>query len=103
MKKLLSIFTILILLTSCVAPYASSGPGFLVTSTIEGQSATDNIKLERTGESCQVSVLGLFAVGDSSIEAAKINGMITQVGTVDRSYFGLLGLFGKTCLIVKGN
>lgn len=56
----------------------------------------------KTGEACASSILGLIAVGDASISAAKTAGGITQVAHVDHDDFGILGLYASSCTIVVG-
>lgn len=63
-------------------------------------SATD---ASRTGQSCAINVLGIVAIGDASIDAAKKNGDIKNVASVDHDSLNVLNLFAKFCTVVKGN
>lgn len=101
-KKIAISLALLATITACSGPLSSSGVGFLVTNTIEGQAANNDVKISKKGESCQYTILGLVATGNSSVKEAKAQGHIKRVATIDRSYFGVLGLFGKSCLIVRG-
>lgn len=56
----------------------------------------------KTGEACVVSILGVVALGDGSIEAAKKEGGITQVASVDHAVFSVLGVYGNVCTRVTG-
>jgi len=56
----------------------------------------------KTGEACAMSILGLIAIGDASLSAAKAAGGITQIAHVDHDIFSVLGLYGKTCTIAVG-
>lgn len=56
----------------------------------------------KTGEACASSILGLIAVGDASLKAAKADGGITQVAHVDHDSFSILGLYASSCTIVVG-
>ncbi len=56
----------------------------------------------KTGEACAMSILGLIALGDASISAAKAAGGIAQVAHVDHDIFSILGIYGKTCTVVVG-
>ena len=103
MKKFLLLFFLLSSITACTTPMSSSGAGWILTSTLEGQSANNGVEINKKGESCQISILGLVASGNSSVKEAKEDGHIKNIATIDRSYFGILGLFGKSCLIVQGN
>lgn len=69
-----------------------------------GQFATENTAATKTGTACQSSVLGLVAQGDASIEAAKKDGGITKVSSIDSSSTNVVfGIYNKYCTIVKGN
>jgi hypothetical protein len=56
----------------------------------------------KTGQSCASSILGVVAIGDASISAAKAAGGITQVAHVDHDLFSILGVYATTCTIVVG-
>jgi hypothetical protein len=101
MKKLLLVL-MLSTLSGCAFPLTSAGPGFLFTNTKEGVSVNNEVKAERSGEACQINIIGLIAVGDASIEAAKNKSGILSVAAVNRSFFGILGIFSQACTIVSG-
>ena len=103
MRRFLLLILLLSSITACTTPMSRSGTGFIITNTLEGQSANNGVEITRKGESCQMSILGLVASGNSSVKEAKENGHIKNISTIDRSYFGILGLFGRSCLIVQGN
>ncbi len=105
MKKLILIVTSLILLTSCARTQSGVSSAFFVTSwndTVSG--AVDNsVIVEKTGEACAINILGIAAIGDSSVEAAKKAGRIDKVAFVDTKYLGILGsVFQQGCTVVKG-
>ena len=56
----------------------------------------------KTGVAECRSVLGLVAVGDCSIDAAKKNGGITKVNHVDMDVMNILGIYGTYRVIVSG-
>ena len=56
----------------------------------------------RTGVAECRSLLGLVAVGDCSIEAAKKNGGITKVNHIDMDVMNILGIYGSYKVIVSG-
>ena len=57
----------------------------------------------KTGQACATSYLGLWASGDTSIEAAKKNGGITEVATVEERFKHiLLGVKADYCTVVTG-
>ncbi len=57
---------------------------------------------DRKAEACATSILGLFATGDASIEAAKMNGRIATITSVDYKTNQVLGFYAKTCTIISG-
>ncbi len=56
----------------------------------------------RRGVSESVAVLGLFAWGDASVEAATQNGGIRSPKHIDYEYFNFLGLYQKFTTVVHG-
>jgi len=66
--------------------------------------ATDsNEKPNKIGRSSARSILGLYAVGDASIEAAAKNAGITRIHHVDYQSETTLGLVAEFTVIVYGN
>ena len=57
----------------------------------------------KEGKACAESILGLLARGDASVRAAKENGKITEVISVDHSARNLLNIVGEWCTIVRGH
>ncbi len=70
-----------------------SGP---VTGTCAGTGS-------KVGKATTTSYLGLWAEGDASIEAAKKNGGITTVSSVDVSVDSILGIVNTYTTTVRGN
>jgi hypothetical protein len=65
-----------------------------------GSSAPGELK---QGKACADSILGLLARGDASVRAAKENGNISEVTSVDHSARNLLNIVGEWCTIVRGH
>ena len=81
--------------------------GVLGTEVIWGDIATAEKGSPAPGElkegkACAESILGLLARGDASVRAAKENGKITEVISVDHSARNLLNIVGEWCTIVRG-
>lgn len=57
----------------------------------------------KTGQACATSILGVVALGDATVAAAKQAGGITNVSHVDHDNFGVLGVYAKTCTVVVGD
>lgn len=80
--------------------------GVLGTEVIWGDIATGETTDPATmkeGKACAESILGLLARGDASVRAAKQNGNITEVTSVDHSARNLLNVVGEWCTIVRGH
>ncbi len=81
--------------------------GVLGTEVIWGDIATAEAGSPsaaplKEGKACAESILGLLARGDASVRAAKQNGKITEVISVDHSARNLLNIVGEWCTIVRG-
>ena len=86
-------------LSSC----ASYGPmGWVYSGGTTGISANNDVKPNKRGEACVISVLAIASGGDASIGAAKANGGITKVASVDYDVMNVLGVYGQYCTVVKG-
>jgi len=81
--------------------------GVLGTEVIWGDIATGKAgsatPTSKEGKACAESILGLLARGDASVRAAKENGGITEVTSVDHSARNFLNIVGEWCTIVKGH
>jgi len=79
--------------------------GVMGTEVIWGDVATDDATVpgtEKQGKACAESILGLIARGDASVRAAKANGGITKVTTIDHSARNFFGIVGEWCTLVRG-
>lgn len=57
----------------------------------------------KAGEACATGILGLFAFGDASLDAAKKAGGITDVHSTEFKNFQVLGIYQQACTQVHGN
>lgn len=89
-------------LTACQIVYSPMA-GTTFNETKYGNIATDEAVATKEGKACGQSILGWVATGDASIVAAKANGGITKVSSVDHYAKNILGILGEWCTIVKGN
>lgn len=78
--------------------------GVLGTEVIWGDVAGKTAEADtiKQGKACAHSILGLLAEGDASVRAAKENGGITEVSSVDHSARNLLNIVGEWCTLVRG-
>ena len=77
--------------------------GTTFNETKYGNIATAESDTSKEGKACGTSILGAVAQGDASIVAAKANGGITKVTSVDHYAKSILGIYGEWCTIVKGH
>ena len=101
--KLLAPLALLALTTGCATTGLNSQIGnALIGDYTESQAVTSNSGASKKGEACATNILGVYASGDASIAAAKRNGNITKVASVDTSTFTVATFYGKVCTIVRG-
>lgn len=100
-NALFVLMTAAVLFTGC-ASVAPQG-GLIFHDVKYPVTATSLSEGTKRGEACTNSVLGLVGSGDASIEAAKRNGGITKVTSVDANSWSLLFFYNKFCTIVHGN
>lgn len=98
MKKLfiLPLAATAVFLSSCTAPVG------LVYSDINLPSGISSAPGKKIGKSQSKSYFALVATGDSSVEAAKNNGGITAVSSIDTKVENILGV-AKYTTTVTGN
>lgn len=108
----LPIFTIGVLALStavgCAAPIYPGGALYTNTrrpdplTRIEGQGM-DKVG-KKAGKACSTGILGLFAWGDASLDAAKKSAGITDVHAVDHeTHVVLLGAYFEACTVISGS
>jgi hypothetical protein len=56
----------------------------------------------KEGKACVTSYLGVFAMGDASVEAAAANGGITRVQSVEALINARI-VMGTYCTVVRGS
>ncbi len=100
MKKLILACAVCVLLSACAHPPSSTGYA-LFQRTTNAESVAEG-RITKTGTACSENFLGIVAVGDSSITAAKRDGGIRNAVVVDYTIDHIF-LYGKRCTIVKGN
>lgn len=91
-----------IITTGCATAVSPVGNGALFTSVKGPVNATTSTGISKSGQSCATNILGLIAVGDSSISTAKEKADISKVANIDHQSTTVLGLFSNYCTIVEG-
>ena len=89
-------------LVGCASANSRNGHGLLYTDVSDSVTVTANAGMSKVGKSCAVNVLSLLSIGEMSADAAKREGSITRVASVDFTNTSVLGLFVKTCTFVRG-
>ena len=101
-KVIVSAAALACLATSgCVGLSARTGVAAVMVQT-EAGNATSAAGSSKEGKACSQNILGIVALGDSSVASAKTTGGITTVSSVDYKYLNVLGFYGRVCAIVKG-
>ncbi|RLA24938.1 MAG: TRL-like protein family [Gammaproteobacteria bacterium] len=98
--KALCVAGAVLTMTGC----ASSIPIGVVVTDVELPitATTSSSSAPKVGEASCVSYVMVYAKGDCSIEAAKKNGKITTVTSVDWHYDTILGIINNYKVIVHG-
>lgn len=99
MKKLLILGVVSLMLTACVTPSTEVGIA-LVEETVQPMLISAESG-KREGRACAENFFGIFLKGDMSIEAAKRNGGITKVASVNKEIRSYI-VYAEVCTVVTG-
>ena len=99
MKKTMLAVAGALLLGACATPSTEVGIA-LFSDTVQPLMVTGNTGT-KVGRACGKNILGLFITGDMSVEAAKKDGKITQVASVNKEVKGY-AIFAEVCTVVTG-
>jgi len=103
--KVVSVLGVMLLVTGCSAWPKAGNNGAFYTKVSSPVAAFQNDRSEplRYGQACSSSILGLYASGDTSIAAARRNGSIDNVVTIEEQFkHVLLGSYAQYCVVVGG-
>lgn len=106
MKKLLSIAIVALALTGCTtAPFMPSIGALYSNNKAPLQLEYNNTDLgHKVGQASSHSFIGLFAFGDTSVQAAAKDGNIKVIKHTDYEFTNVFfGLFTKTTVYVYGD
>ncbi len=101
MKNLFVCLVATVCISGC-AMVSAPVSGMISTSVKAPITATSNAQGSKEGTSVCKSILGLFAFGDCSVEAAVIDGQISEISTIDAKSFSILGIYSSYTTIVTG-
>ena len=101
MKKLILLLLIFFNFNCAVGPVS----GLIYTNNeYAGEVNPDNsIPIIAEARGCQISLFGIFSVGDSSAGQIAFNNGIQRIATIDHSVFSILQIaFVRNCTIITG-
>jgi len=103
--RVLTVSLLVIMMWGCATSSPVTG---IVTSTthsgLGSAGVVDNaVPITKEGRSKCISVLGIYAYGDCSVEAAKANGGIKNVQSVSHETSGIAFFYHRYSTIVKGD
>lgn len=99
MKKVFVLAGASLMLAACATPSTQVGNALFMQTT-QPLMATGSTGT-KVGKACGKNILGIYISGDMSVEAAKKNGRITQVASVDKEVKGY-AVYAEVCTIVTG-
>ncbi|RDU62273.1 TRL-like family protein [Helicobacter sp. MIT 14-3879] len=101
MKKLAIVSILLGLFFAGCGSVQSPVSGFVYTGVKAPINSTAE-KGSKTGKAVCTSILGIAAYGDCSVDAAKKDGKISKVSSIDHESFSVLGIYSTFTTIVTG-
>ena len=101
-RKALVVPCLALMLTGC-AMVAAPVNGYFYSDVKGPAGATSNTTCSKVGKSTCSSILGLFASGDASIDAAAKAGGITKIHHVDYQSYSVIGIYATFTTIVYGD
>ncbi len=99
MRKAILLVAGALLLGACATPSTEVGIA-LFSDTVQPLMVTGNTGT-KVGRACGKNILGLFITGDMSVEAAKKDGKITQVASVNKEVKSY-AVYAEVCTVVTG-
>lgn len=89
-------------LSACAAVYSPVGNGALFTDVRGPVEAENGVTASKIGRACAHNILGLAAYGDASIAAAKKEGGVEQIASIDHDSLSVLSVYSRFCTQVRG-
>ena len=100
MKKTMFVLGAALFLGACATPSTEVGVA-LFNDTVQPLMVTGNSGATKVGRACAKNYLGLVITGDMSVEAAKKDGKITQVTSIDKEVKSY-AIYAEVCTVVRG-
>ncbi len=96
----LTVFT-LVIITGC--GFVADGPfGWVYTNNTVPITVGTSKTGSKSGKSCVYSFFGGLSIGNASIDKAMEDGEITEIYTVNKENYSIIGTYTKQCTVVKG-
>lgn len=89
-------------LSACAVVASPVGNGSLFTDVRGPVEVENGVAASKLGRACAHNILGLVAYGDASITAARKQGGIEQVATIDHDSFSVLSVYSRFCTQLRG-
>jgi hypothetical protein len=102
MKKHIMLLALAGTMVGCASATSRNGTGLIYTDVTDSVTATNAEGASKIGTSCAMNILSLVSTGDMSIETAKKSASIRKVASVDYTANSILGVYNKTCVVVRG-
>ncbi len=107
MKKSLAVVALCLAIEGCAGFTSTGMPQAVVVSNLKDNAyftrVDNSVAVKKTGKACTKNILGVYAWGDSSLDAAMNNGGISKVAFYGREYFNVLGVYSRGCTVANGN
>jgi hypothetical protein len=92
-----------LLLSGCAIAASPVGNGQIYTHVHGPVASGPATSSAKSGRACAMNYVGMVAMGDASIDAAKKEGGISNVASVDHDSFTVLGVYARFCTVVRGS
>jgi len=89
--------------TAPMMPPHNPGGVNIFTGTINSEVTGGMPIGSKTGISKSFGILGLVALGDSSLNTAIASGGLESINTIDYDYLSILGVYSQVEIIVTGD
>jgi hypothetical protein len=106
-RKIFGCIALAMLVTGCASTGLVSSPG---RGAVYHESAENVVVTGKQlgpgagiGVACATNIMGLVTVGDASAKAAMQSANIKDPVIIDKTFEHVLGFWGRSCTVVRGN
>ncbi len=104
-SKILQRFCVLMFLltsSSCAFVNPPAGPGLIYTETSDITYYDPYIVPNKKAVLCSKNILGLFSYGDNGYDKFRAISGIRKIASIEKTYSSRFFVYGKSCVIIKG-